>query len=165
MSEEEQEAIEVLESFEYREKTKQYNKLDLGDVRTSKTILNLIDRLQKELRQEKEKNEEYEEVWNCQNQTIDTLNYTIRKLQKELEQEKEKNKKLNLEIQKEYEDSLILAMENKRLSTLKDNFNADVENIINDEFISKDKIKDILEYATDTDSPTYCDIKNLLKEN
>ena len=49
MNKEEIEAIEVLESFEYREKTKQYNKLDLGDVRTSKVLLNLIDRLQKEL--------------------------------------------------------------------------------------------------------------------
>ena len=57
MTEEEQKAIEILDTFELRRKTKNYNKLDLNDVYASQIALNLISKLQeenKELREGKD---------------------------------------------------------------------------------------------------------------
>ena len=46
MTEEEQKAIEILDTFELRRKTKNYNKLDLNDVYASQIALNLISKQQ-----------------------------------------------------------------------------------------------------------------------
>ena len=48
MSDEEEKSIKILGTFEFRQKTKNYNKIDLEDVTATKTVLNLITKLQKE---------------------------------------------------------------------------------------------------------------------
>lgn len=52
MNEEEKQAIEILNTFEFRRKTKNYRKILLEDSRSVKLVLNLLEKLQKE-------NEEY----------------------------------------------------------------------------------------------------------
>ena len=52
MNEEEKQAIEILNTFEFRRKTKNYRKISLEDSQSVKILLNLIEKLQKE-------NEEY----------------------------------------------------------------------------------------------------------
>ena len=48
MTEEEKKAIKILGTFEFRQKTKYYNKIDLEDVGATNIVLNLITNLQKE---------------------------------------------------------------------------------------------------------------------
>ena len=52
MNEEEKKAIEILDTFELRRKTKNYKEISLEDSQSVKILLNLIEKLQKE-------NEEY----------------------------------------------------------------------------------------------------------
>lgn len=52
MNEEEKKAIEILDTFELRRKTKNYKKISSEDSKSVKIVLNLIEKLQKE-------NEEY----------------------------------------------------------------------------------------------------------
>lgn len=52
MTEEEKQAIEILNTFEFRRKKKNYRKISLEDSRSVKLVLNLLEKLQKE-------NEEY----------------------------------------------------------------------------------------------------------
>lgn len=47
MNDEEKKAIKILGTFEFRQKTINYNKIDLEDVESTKTVLNLITKLQK----------------------------------------------------------------------------------------------------------------------
>ena len=54
MSDEEEKSIKILGTFEFRQKTKNYNKIDLEDVTATKIVLNLITKLQKE-NEEKDK--------------------------------------------------------------------------------------------------------------
>lgn len=46
--EEEKKAIEILDTFKFRSKTKNYNKICLEDVEATKIIITLITKLQKE---------------------------------------------------------------------------------------------------------------------
>ena len=48
LSEEEKKAIEILDTFKFRSKTKNYNKICLEDVEATKIIITLITKLQKE---------------------------------------------------------------------------------------------------------------------
>lgn len=48
MNEEEKKAIEILETFELRRKTKNYREISLEDSQSAKIVLNLIEKLQKE---------------------------------------------------------------------------------------------------------------------
>jgi hypothetical protein len=48
MNEEEKEAVEILNTFELRRKTKNYKEISLEDSQSVETILNLIEKLQKE---------------------------------------------------------------------------------------------------------------------
>lgn len=48
MNEEEKKAIEILNTFELRRKTKNYKEISLEDSQSVETILNLIEKLQKE---------------------------------------------------------------------------------------------------------------------
>ena len=48
MNEEEKKAIEILDTFELRRKTKNYKEISLEDSQSVKTVLNLIEKLQKE---------------------------------------------------------------------------------------------------------------------
>lgn len=54
LSEEEKKAIEILDTFTLRMKTKNYNKIDYGDIKAIKTVLNIIKKQQEQL-QEKDK--------------------------------------------------------------------------------------------------------------
>jgi len=49
LSEEEKQAIEILNTFIFREKTKNYNKLSLEDTESVKIVLNLIEKQQNEI--------------------------------------------------------------------------------------------------------------------
>ena len=57
MNEEEKKAVEILNTFEFRSKTRNYKKISLEDSKSVKIVLNLIEKLQKE-------NEELEEINN-----------------------------------------------------------------------------------------------------
>ncbi len=48
LSEDEKKAIKILGTLEFRQKTKNYNKIDLEDVGATNIVLNLITRLEKE---------------------------------------------------------------------------------------------------------------------
>lgn len=56
MNEEEKKAIEILNTFELRRKTKNYKEISLEDSQSVETLLNLIEKLQKE-------NEELKEIY------------------------------------------------------------------------------------------------------
>lgn len=59
MNEEEKKAIEILDTFELRRKTKNYKEISLEDSQSVKILLNLIEKLQKENEElRKELNEE-----------------------------------------------------------------------------------------------------------
>lgn len=49
MTEKEKRAIDILGTFEFRRKTINYNKISIEDVKSVKTILNLIEKQQEEL--------------------------------------------------------------------------------------------------------------------
>lgn len=66
MSEEEKKAIKILGTFEFRQKTKNYNKIDLEDVGATNIVLNLITKLQKE-------NEEKDRQIDLMSEMIDDL--------------------------------------------------------------------------------------------
>ena len=104
MNEEEKKAIEILDTFELRRKTKNYKEISLEDSQSVKIILNLIKRLQKEneewqkaYQEEKDKQfklirekQELEEKWNndthkLQND-LDIANAKIIELKEENEQ-------------------------------------------------------------------------------
>lgn len=50
MSEEEIKAIEILDTFELRRKTKNYKEISLEDTQSVKIVLNLIDKLQRQIK-------------------------------------------------------------------------------------------------------------------
>ena len=50
MNEEEKQAIEILNTFEFRRKTKNYRKISLEDSRSVKLVLNLLEKLQKKMK-------------------------------------------------------------------------------------------------------------------
>lgn len=86
LSEEEKKAIKILGTFEFRQKTKNYNKIDLEDVGATNTVLNLIAKLKKE-NKEKDKY-----IKNSENITTEMSN-DINKLLLEI---KEKDKQIDL---------------------------------------------------------------------
>ena len=48
MNEEERKAVEILNTFEFRRKTRNYKEISLEDTQSVKIVLNLIEKLQKE---------------------------------------------------------------------------------------------------------------------
>lgn len=56
MNEEEKKAVEILNTFEFRSKTRNYKKISLEDSKSVKIVLNLLEKLQKE-------NEELKEIY------------------------------------------------------------------------------------------------------
>ena len=50
MSEEEIKAIEILDTFELRRKTKNYKEISLEDTQSVKIVVNLIDKLQRQIK-------------------------------------------------------------------------------------------------------------------
>lgn len=59
MNEEERKAVEILNTFELRRKTKNYKEISLEDSKSVETLLNLIEKLQKENEELKSNNEKY----------------------------------------------------------------------------------------------------------
>ena len=60
MNEEEKKAIEILNTFEFRGKTRNYKEISSEDSKSIKIVLNLIEKLQKE-------NEELKEIYRSEN--------------------------------------------------------------------------------------------------
>ena len=83
MNEEEKEAVEILNTFELRRKTKNYKEISLEDSQSVETILNLIEKLQKE--NEELKADNYE----LNNRITDLLeNISIQKVKDKIKEEK-----------------------------------------------------------------------------
>ncbi len=92
MNEEERKAVEILNTFELRRKTKNYKEISLEDSQSVETLLNLIEKLQ----EENEKLKEYKKIAEltkiscCIAQNCEALNNAIKselenqKLKKEL---------------------------------------------------------------------------------
>lgn len=66
LSEEEKQAIELLNTFKFRQKTLNYNKICLEDVKNVEIITNLIEKLQKE-------KEEYRINWCNKGEEVERL--------------------------------------------------------------------------------------------
>lgn len=66
MNEEEKQAVEILNTFEFRSKTKNYKGISLEDSKSVKIVLNLIDKLQKENEELKKSKITYEKVRDIQ---------------------------------------------------------------------------------------------------
>lgn len=60
MNEEEKEAIEILNTFEFRRKTRNYKEISSEDSKCVKIVLNLLKKLQKGINRLKEKNKKLE---------------------------------------------------------------------------------------------------------
>lgn len=107
MSEEEKKAIEILETFELRRKTKNYREISLEDSQSVKIILNLIEKLQKE-------NEELKKLHIQDNKHLDFImenSILIRKVKSKIEELNKKEQKLqnsiSAEEREEYSDANI----------------------------------------------------------
>lgn len=85
MNEEEKKAIEILDTFELRKKTKNYKEISLEDSQSVKTVLNLIKKLQKE-------NEELKIKNNAIKRESEAYAENMTRLDNELNLEKEKSK-------------------------------------------------------------------------
>lgn len=81
LSEEEQKAIKILGTLEFREKTKNYNKIDLEDVGATNIVLNLITKLQKENELAKEQLKKQCEIADERNDLL----VKIQELQKQID--------------------------------------------------------------------------------
>ena len=166
MNEKEKEAIEEL-------KKQLRLAINIDDVTTAvrndnaKTVLNLIEKLQKELNSLKEIEQQHKTDNGLLRQELDMqiehnkeLEATLKKTQdswfedtQKLEQEKEKNKKL-------YEQNQIYVLNGSKVK---------LETHIKNNYIRKDKIKELLENETIDISGFRCiaveDIEELLEEN
>lgn len=107
MSEEEKKAIEILETFELRRKTKNYREISLEDSQSVKIILNLIEKLQKE-------NEELKKLHIQDNKHLDFImenSILIQKVKSKIEELNKKEQKLqnsiSAEEREEYSDANI----------------------------------------------------------
>lgn len=84
MNEEEKEAVEILNTFELRRKTKNYKEISLEDSQSIETILNLIEKLQKE-------NEKLNKLHIQDNKHLDFImkhSISIQKVKDKIEEEK-----------------------------------------------------------------------------
>ena len=68
MTKEEKKAIEILNTFEFRSKTRNYKEISLEDSKSVKIVLNLIEKLQKE-------NEYYKECLEVVSKHLDNIDY------------------------------------------------------------------------------------------
>lgn len=83
MTEEERKAVEILNTFEFRGKTRNYKEISLEDSKSVKIVLNLLEKLQKE--NEELKADNYE----LNNRITDLLeNIPIQKVKDKIKEEK-----------------------------------------------------------------------------
>lgn len=88
MNEEEKKAIEILNTFEFRGKTRNYKEISSEDSKSVKIVLNLIEKLQKENEELNKENEQYRTEVNCTEQ----LKQENELLRKDIEGMCQKNK-------------------------------------------------------------------------
>lgn len=103
MNEEEKEAVEILNTFELRRKTKNYKEISLEDSQSVETILNLIEKLQKE-------NEKLNKLHIQDNKHLDFImknSIPIQKLKDKIEELKQEKKKYGNCLIEMYEDELV----------------------------------------------------------
>ena len=79
MNEEEKKAVEILNTFEFRSKTRNYKEISLEDSKSVKIVLNLIEKLQKEKEELEGINNELEAE---KNETIRRYNFETIPIQK-----------------------------------------------------------------------------------
>ena len=126
MIEQEQRAIEILDTFELRRKTKNYNKLDLNDVYASQIALNLISKLQEENKELREGKDTAENELKSQLEINEQLQADIDRLEK-------KNKRYEKYLKnKDKEHEKVLEF----IETEKEKLQADIE--------IKDKVIDLM---------------------
>lgn len=95
MNEEEKEAVEILNTFELRRKTKNYKEISLEDSQSVETILNLIEKLQKE-------NEKLNKLHIQDNKHLDFImkhSISIQKVKDKIEKEIKYHERNILEIE------------------------------------------------------------------
>lgn len=85
MTEEERKAVEILNTFEFRGKTRNYKEISLEDSKSVKIVLNLLEKLQKE-------NEELKIKNNAIKRESEAYAENMIRLDNELNLEKEKSK-------------------------------------------------------------------------
>ena len=85
MNEKEKKAIEILDTFELRRKTKNYKEISLEDSQSVKILLNLIEKLQKE--NEELKNDYYNVINKIENK-IDRFDYEFEKAKRQKNKDK-----------------------------------------------------------------------------
>ena len=151
MSEEERKAVEILNTFELRRKTKNYKEISLEDSQSVEIVLNLIEKLQKENEGLKAKLE-YKEYGDLDNVEFEKyINEIVETRTKELKEQLEEEQELN-KIIKETRINKVLEnnIEVKKLREENEELKADnyeLNNRINDllENIPIQKIKDIID--------------------
>ena len=95
MNEEENKAVEILNTFEFRSKTRNYKEISLEDSKSVKIVLNLIEKLQKEKEELEEINNELEAE---KNEAIRRYNFEIIPIKKVEDKIEELNQYYKKEI-------------------------------------------------------------------
>lgn len=97
MNEEEKKAIEILDTFELRRKTKNYKEISLEDTQSVKIVLNLIEKLQKE-------NKELMGDSTLKDRTINQINNQLKEKDEIIEKQIKAIDKMARRLTTEYHD-------------------------------------------------------------
>lgn len=102
MNEEERKAVEILNTFKLRRKTKNYKEISLEDSQSVEIVLNLIERLQKENEELRESNKKLYEIGQqmCKQDKYTSENYIpVQKVKDNIEKEIKYHEKNILDIE------------------------------------------------------------------
>jgi hypothetical protein len=118
MNEEEKKAVEILNTFEFRGKTRNYKEISSEDSKSVKIVLNLLEKLQKENEELKSKNKTLEEL--LQGNLYELYKYykelagtyqgnciSLQKVKDKIEELKQEKKKYGNCLIEMYEDELV----------------------------------------------------------
>lgn len=118
MNEEEKKAVEILNTFEFRGKTRNYKEISSEDSKSVKIVLNLLEKLQKENEELKSKNKTLEEL--LQGNLYELYKYykelagtyqgnciSLQKVKDKIEELKQEKKKYDNCLIEMYEDELV----------------------------------------------------------
>jgi len=122
MNNEEKKAIEILKTFTRRRISKNYNKIDYGDVEATEIALNLIEKQQKEIEDKKE------EIY-----SIAKTNYILG----QTDERSQWYKKIN-EISKEYQEKMKNDKDCKNIFNA-NNIRQEVITVLNNRLIGKEE--------------------------